>query len=266
MAFRQNYMRGRFANRSRYYRRGTGTRFVAKRYTNRVNGREVPYYVGAGVEAHVADTPLLIQVGGAGTQTIVDVTSLNLIPRGTGIFERESQRASMKYLLLRARSSLEGVTFATAGSWLKTQPMTVRFILLYSVRAVAAAPPVSDFLTSPGGNDLYATTGVQRIDSRENYQILYDNKFVLRNTNGSFTNQINQPLYPEGDFTFKDLDVRIPLNRPVSFTSTSISPITVSDITSGHLALYVLYDGLWSGVTNQIRAATIGSVRLVFSP
>ena len=203
MAFRQNYMRGRFASRSRYYRRGTGTRFVGKRYSNRVNGREVPYYLGPGMEAHVSDVPLLVSVTPITTATTVDSTPLNLISRGTGIFERESQRASMKYLLLRARTALQGIAFPGGNYALRTQPITIRFLLVYAVRQIAAAPSVFDFLASPGGPDLVATTGVQRIDSRENYQILYDNKFVLRNTNGSLTTAGDLSRTPEGDFTYR---------------------------------------------------------------
>lgn len=257
----------RFSSRGRYGRR-VGTRFVGRRYSNRVPGREVPYYLSSGVEAHVLDNSITATITGqAGPETIADTYPLNLITRGTGIYDRESIRADMKYVLLRLRLALWGITFPNVGSWLITQPVTMRVMLVYTTRAVATAPGVLDFLTSPGNNNaLIATAGVQRIDSRENYQILYDNKMVVRNTNGSFTSQANQPLYPEGDFTFKDLDLRIPINRSVSFTANSTTPVTLSDLTSGALFLYFLYDGSWNAANNRIGMQVAGSSRLIFAP
>lgn len=262
-------MRGRFSSRSRYFRRGTGTRFVGKRYSNRANGREVPYYLGSGVEAHVNDVVLNYPLPPQPTTTtIVQAEPLNLIPRGTGIYDRESQRASMKYLLLRLRLSLESWVFNAANCFLSNNPVTMRVMLVYATRQLAATPSVNDFLVSPGGASLIATTGVQRIDSRENYQILYDHKMVLRNTNSTMTTAGTAavPVMPGGDFTFKDLDVRIPINRPVSYTASSIGNINVSDVTSGGLFFYTLIDGMWFSAQNAIATSITGSSRLIFSP
>lgn len=266
MAYRQSYTRGRFSSRSRYYRRGTGTRFVAKRYSNRVNGREVPYYLPGGSEAHVSD--LVINHGNAvpvSSDTSAHFTLLNAIDRGTGIFDRESQRASMRFLLLRLRYALNSITFTAAASRLASGPITVRVMLVYATRQLATIS-VSDFLTSPGGSTLFATSGVQRIDSRENLQILYDNKFVMRNQHTGPTASAGETLVPTGDFTYRDLDIRIPINRPVSYTSSSISNVTLADITSGSLHLVTLYDNIYNAPNNLIGTSGFGSSRLVFSP
>lgn len=268
--YRQSVKRGRFSSRSRYVRRGTGTRFVGTRYSGRVNGREVPYYLGTS-EAHVIDTGINFvydTAGSAGTtNTSVFSSLLNAIPRGTGIFERDSQRASMRYLILRMRASLEPALLGASGGFLMPRPVTVRFMLVYSTRQLASIS-ASDFLSVPagaGGTASYATAAVQRIDSRENYQILYDNKFVLRNTNTAQLASAGE-LRPQGDFTFRDIDVRIPISRPVSFTSTSVSPIALPDITSGSLHFFCLVDSLYGAPTFLINASVVGSVRLVFSP
>lgn len=264
MAYRSRFSARRFGSR---YGRRVGTRFVGKRYSNRVPGREVPYYLPGGSEAHVMDVSLPGFPTPTSTDTNVVSTNLNLITRGNGIFDRESIRASMKYMLMRFRIALVGTVFPNTNSNLPVEPVTVRLILLYTSRPVAVTPPVSDFLTVPSGSTaLFATSGVQRIDSRESFQILYDNKFVIRNTNGSTTTGAGQVLRPEGDFTFRDVDVRLPVNRAVSFTASSTTPITPSDITSGLLTMYTLVDNVYYNANQFHQIAQGGSCRLVFSP
>jgi len=253
--------------------RGTGTRFVATRYSRRVPGREVPYYLGPGTEAHVFDVAIAHSATGtsSGDTSSSPRTLLNPIPRGTGIFDRESQRASMKYVLLRLRAQLNSTLFAATGNNLSTIPVTIRVMLIYATSQIAVVDP-SDFIVTPNSSTTtLATAGVQRIDSRENFQILYDNKFVLRNTNTERTTAINTYLHPQGDYTFKDLDLRIPIRRPVTFTASSVSPISLSDITSGSLFLFTIMDNA-SGTTissspnSGIAASVTGSARLVFAP
>lgn len=265
----------------------TGTRFQARKFTNRVTGREVPYYLGPGREAHVFDSPIHYSFttatsgGNSHSTTSAALHSLlNPITRGTGIFDRESQRASMKYVLFRLRCSLNAPdntvdpgVFDPAFQ-LQTTPVTIRIMLLYSSTTIASIAP-ADFLVTPGAtmfNDHWASSAVQRIDSREQHQILYDNKFVLRNTNANYPSSPppssygSTPSSVSGDFTFKDLDIRIPISRPVAFTASSTSPITLSDITSGALHLMVLVDGLYSGPLQRVDCTVLGSSRLVFSP
>lgn len=265
MAYRSRFSARRFGSR---YGRRVGTRFVGKRYSNRsVPGREVPYYLPGGSEAHVMDVALPGFPTPTSADTNVASVNLNLITRGNGIFDRESIRASMKYILMRFRIALVGTVFPNTSSNLPVEPVTVRLILVYTTRPVASQPPVSDFLTVPGGSTaLFATSGVQRIDSRESYQILYDNKFVIRNTNGATTTGAGQILRPEGDFTFRDVDVRLPVNRSVSFTSSSTTPITPSDVTSGLLTMYTLVDNVYYNANQFHGVAQGGSCRLVFSP
>jgi len=272
MAYRSRYPMRRTMRRP-YFRRFArmgGTRFQGRRFTSRVNGREVPYYLGRGIEAHVFDSPITHASVGANTAAASSVSStlLNPLNRGTGIFDRESQRASMKYLLLRLRYQINQTTISPAGGGLSTGPVTVRCILVYSTRPLAALN-VADFLTTPSNATTdFATAGVQRIDSRENFQILYDNKFVIRNTNTQLVTSPPQPIAPTGDFTFRDLDLRIPIRRPVSFTASSVSNITLSDITSGALFLVTIFDNATSPTATAAGAYTTGegSARLVFAP
>lgn len=265
---------------SRRYR-ATGTRFQARKFSSRVTGREVPYYLGPGREAHVLDSSVLMNFttsidGNSASATSASLnTFLNPITRGTGIFDRESQRASMKYVLLRLRFSLLSPNDAgviSPGFVLATYPVTVRVILVYSTNAIASITP-ANLLDVPGDTSIFnghwAASAVQRIDTREQHQILYDNKFVLRNTDGTpATTDMAHPRIPAvtGDFTFKDLDLRLPVNRPVTFTSTSVSPISLSDITSGALHLMVIADSLYHESANRIDFQVLGSARLVFAP
>lgn len=241
----------------------TGTRFVARRFTGKVNGREVPYYLGRGIEAHVLDT-LIDHQPAPNVNSVDKGTLLNPINRGTGITDRESQRASMKYILLRLRVQLIETAPGT-GMSLVLAPVTCRVILIYST-APRAALLVGDFLTTPlGGIGDIATAGSQRIDSRESLQILYDNKFVLRNQNTARSADPTSKIPPLGDFTFRDLDLKLPIRRPVSFTAQSTAPITESDITSGALFLFTIFDNT-ADTNSVIMCTATGSCRLVFSP
>lgn len=271
-SFRSTYRRPYRSTRS-YGRssltRGAGTRFVARKYSRAVPGREVPYYLGPGTEAHVIDNvishPYLIPSTVDTPSTVSQFTILNLIDRGTGIFQRESQRASMKYLLVRLRAALRTPTGGPPLTALVTAPITVRVMLVYATHAISTST-IGDFLSVPDPSIGYltATMGVQRIDSRENFQILYDNKFVLRNT--SANPGPGNLFHVEGDYTFKDLDLRVPIRRPVSFTAGSTSNITLSDITSGSLFLWTIVDGLFVTQEVCINLAVEGSARLVFAP
>lgn len=258
------------------FRRGgtgyrSGTRFVARRYNRPTNGREVPYYLGRGIEAHVFDCAIAHSATGTNGNSVISSyasTLLNPITRGTGIFDRESQRASMKYVLLRLRYQLQQTSVSSVGSPYSLSPITVRILLVYATRPIADLT-VSDFIITPNStNTDVATAGVQRIDSRENFQILYDNKFVLRNTNTTVSTAGQPVIFPQGDFTFRDVDLRLPIRRPVSFTASSTSPISVSDITSGALYLLSIFDGATGATVTNTGAHTtgVGSCRLVFAP
>lgn len=258
--------------------RAMGTRFQARKFTGRVSGREVPYYVGPGREAHVFDSPVRMNfttsaAGNSKSQTSADLSVLlNAIHRGTGIYDRESQRASMKYVLFRLRCALtmpEDTGTHDPSFSLQTSPVTLRVILVYSTNWISQINP-ADFLSTPGDPGLFgpywATSAVQRIDSREQHQILYDNKFVVRNTDGSTPQPPVTTPSVKGDFTFRDLDLKIPVLRPVSYTATSVSPITLSDITSGALHLMVIADQLFTDSNHRIDCQVVGSARLIFAP
>lgn len=81
---RAAYSRRRYTRRSTF--RGTGTRFVATKYSRAIPGREVPYYLAPGVEAHVFDTAINhLSTGSTPNTSTSDSTLLNPITRGTGL-------------------------------------------------------------------------------------------------------------------------------------------------------------------------------------
>lgn len=262
-AFASRYAR-RTSYRRSYPPRYPGTRFQGRKFSRAVTGREVPYYLGPGTEAHVFDSNIytLPAYMANSASSVAGTYLLNPIERGTGIFQRESQRASMKYVMVRLRTVLQPYNYGAGTGALSTYPVTIRVLLVYTSSQIATIN-ISDFLSNPAtGDETFAASGVQRIDSRENHQILYDNKFVLRQTNATTaaTPQV------EGDFTFKDLDLRIPVRRPVSFTATSTTPIALSDITAGALHLCIVADNLYFTPTSRLILGVQGSARLVFSP